>query len=114
MPTSEVVYQEAGTWLRSANAGCWSIAAIFVPLSISAFVVAAEAPENRYWFASGSAFLWCFWLYMVVLYSGSATACRNVLERIEQESEMPKHFSFYVDQRLADRVFLRSENPGLF
>ena len=95
MLNQEKIYEEASNWVRSANNLIWQVGAIFIPLSIGAFVYATEYPQHKLWLCFGSIFLWFIWVYMAILYGNAVTPCRKALEDIEQKCKVDPAQQFY-------------------
>ncbi len=98
--TKEIVYQEAGHWLRMANTLTWSIGAIFMPMILGAVVLALrkEKCSDKLLLAGGSFLVWFVWFCMIMLYRRSTAPVRTVLETIESEWGLDPKNAFYSSQ----------------
>jgi hypothetical protein len=92
------VYEEASNWLRTVNIVTWSMAAIFIPLSLACFPLAMKTPEYGLVFAFASCLLYGIWVYIGLLYSRSADVTRDALFHAEEMWNLPHEMRFYSVQ----------------
>ena len=97
-PNVQKVYEEASNWLRMVNVITWSMAAIFIPLSLACFPLAMKNLGYEPVFAFASLMLYGIWIYIGLLYSRSADVTREALFHVEEVWNLPTELRFYSRQ----------------
>ncbi len=86
MLTEEVIYQEAGQWLRMANILAWSISAVLMPIMFGAVWLALRKStifRGKVLLACGSLFVGFAWYRMMAIYHSSTVLAREALRSTE-------------------------------
>ncbi|ENM3890077.1 hypothetical protein Q9F25_003278 [Vibrio cholerae] len=102
MIVNKDIYLESAQWIRMANSIIWTVGAIFIPISLSAFAYALTNKQLYFPLAFGSWLVWGVWLYIVYFYGYTAGKCRISIAKIEEESGLDPIHSIYTEQ---NRVF---------
>lgn len=105
----EKIYNEASEWLRMCNSIIWSMGTFLVPISAACIGLALQYPEQKFFLAAASIFLFALWVYVSRLYRGTAANARKVLMNIEEEWEIKEGIALY---RLHGQIGLKRH--GLF
>lgn len=102
MLDEEVIYQEAGQWLRMTNMLAWSIGAILIPVMLGAVWWALQLETDKclekFTLVAGSFLVWLVWLRMLLVYQDSTVPVRKALETIEREGGLGPERAFYSKQ----------------
>ena len=101
MLSEDVIYQEAGQWLRMANILAWSMGAILIPVMLGAVWLAlkqANCCMDKWMLAGGSVLVWFVWLRMLLLYRASVVPVRKALASLEGGLGAGSQRDFYTSQ----------------
>lgn len=98
MITNKDIYLESSQWVRMANNIIWTVGAIFIPISLSAFAYALTHKEIYFPLALGSFLVWGVWMYIVYFYGYTAGKCRIAIAKIESECNLDSIHSIYTEQ----------------
>lgn len=91
------VYVEASQWVRMCNAIIWQMAAVFIPVCLTAIGLALAYPKYMLFFGIASIALFSVWVYVSQLYRGTAADARKALMEIERSWQIPAKQAVYCN-----------------